>query len=86
MQGWTSGSVEMDRFQKLLEREVTEGWMYTWFSELRSQEDWWKSTDHRDLNSDLSSVFSFRDSKIHLLKKIRSKLHQLQSCTVHLLV
>jgi hypothetical protein len=81
MQG---GSTEMDKFDKLLEREVTEEWMYSWFTELRNQEDWWKSTSQSDLNSDLSSVFSFRDSKIHLLKKIRGKLHQLQRCTVHL--
>lgn len=60
--------------------------MYEWISEIRNLEDWWKSTEKNDLQSDLSSIFSFRDSKIHLLKKIREKLHRIQSNTVSALI
>jgi hypothetical protein len=72
----------MDDFHKLLREQIPKHWMYDWISELRNQEDWWKSKEHNDLSSDLSSIFSFRDSKIHLLKKIREKLMQIQRAMV----
>jgi hypothetical protein len=72
----------MDDFRKLLREQIPKHWMYDWISELRNQEDWWKSKEHNDLSSDLSSIFSFRDSKIHLLKKIREKLMQIQRAMV----
>ena len=45
--------------------------------EMRHMEDWWKSVEH-DFQTDLDNTFSFRESKIHLLKKIRDKLHRIQ--------
>ncbi len=57
-------------------------WPYSWILELDRMDRWWKATTDGDLQADITSVFSFRDSKIHLLKKIREKLHRIQTETV----
>ena len=64
-----------------LSNRVKSGWMYDWMVEMRHMEDWWKSVED-DFLADLDNTFSFRESKIHLLKKIRDKLHRIQTLMV----
>ena len=65
---------------KFNEELVCGGWMYEWMLDLYHLEDFF---DASDIQTDLSQSFSFRDSEIHMLKKIRRKLHALQECMVY---
>ena len=74
---------EDERIHRLKQALMTRSWMYDWMADLRNLENWWRSTSEQDLQSDLSNAFSFRDSKIHLLKKVRDKLHRIESAMVY---
>ena len=54
-------------------------WMYDWMKELKKYDSWMKSAA---LVKEPSQVFELRDSKVHLVKRIRDKLHRLQTTMV----
>ena len=53
--------------------------MYDWMQGLKDLDYWKESVDTED---DLSHVFAFRESKIYTLKRVREKLHRLQTTMV----
>ena len=72
-----------NRSWKCCDENVSVGWMYEWMLELYHLVDFYEASD---IQTDLSQSFSFRDSKIHILKKIRRKLHVLEEnmvCFIH---
>jgi hypothetical protein len=63
-------------------QKISETWMYDWMDELMDLDHWKKSVK---IDEDLSHVFAFRESKIYILKRVREKLHRLQTTMVRLL-
>ncbi len=57
-------------------------WMYDWMDELMDLDHWKNSVE---IDEDLSHVFAFRESKIYTLKRVREKLHRLQTTMVRIL-
>ena len=73
----------MDNIDVELDWEFNEfkvaGWVYNWMVDLRNLDDWWNSRPAFDFQRGLSNLVSFRESKIHLLKKVREVLHKCQT-------
>ncbi len=78
-EGFASGE-DVGQTYKLI--GLKDGWMFNWMKELKDLDIWWRSNAKSDLQSGLSNTFAFRESKIHLLKKIRDKLQRLESSMV----
>ena len=54
-------------------------WMYDWMQDLMDFDNWKESVA---TDEDLSHVFAFRESKVYTLKRVREKLHRLQTTMV----
>ena len=53
-------------------------WMYDWMQELKDFHNWKKAVrDDDDVH-----VFAFRESKIYILKRLRARLHRIQTTMV----
>ena len=58
---------------------ISPTWMYDWMQDLKDFNHWKKSVVDDD---DLSHVFAFRESKIYILKRVRERLHRIQTTMV----
>jgi hypothetical protein len=58
---------------------IRKGWMYDWIQDLKDFYNWKKAVRDDD---DLSHVFAFRESKIYILKRVRARLHRIQTTMV----
>ncbi len=59
--------------------EISSTWMYDWMQDMLDFDNWKKSVVDDD---DLSHVFAFRESKIYTVKRIRQRLHRIQTTMV----
>jgi hypothetical protein len=58
---------------------ISPTWMYDWMQDLKDFDSWKKSVLD---DEDLSHVFAFRESKIYILKRVRERLHRIQTTMV----
>jgi hypothetical protein len=71
--------VEADLESPAWANEISSTWMYDWMQDLKDFDTWKKSVVDDD---DLSHVFAFRESKIYTVKRIRQRLHRIQTTMV----
>ncbi len=59
--------------------KIRKTWMYDWMDDLKDFDDWKNSIENEN---DLGQLFAFRESKIYTLKRVRDRLHRIQTTMV----
>jgi hypothetical protein len=62
------------------DHSISKSWMYDWIQDLKDFYNWKNAIRDDD---DLSHVFAFRESKIYILKRVRERLHRIQTTMVY---